>query len=234
MWICFGLCDFTLTHIKKIKWDISEQGLTVFAEATKHAGPLNPLRSIYSFLWGQFFQAKNAKQHSLLMCVDRKRSRRGVRPPRISAENSALITKAGFQTQSLLRSKCLLIKKKSQACKFWFVCTRCLGQSSRGAESITIGMRTWLLRRLRKSHRPMIKNSVQASLQAHHSGCPHKGTVNLFKKVEGGGLKKKKTAPSRMPIPTSRHESTFRAVGKEFCTLSWGGETWNKCKKKMY
>lgn len=138
------------------------------------------------------------------MCVDRKRSRWGVRPPHISAETSALITKAGFQTQSLLRSKCLLIKKKSQACKFWFVCTRCLGQGSRRAESITIGMWTWLLRRLRKSHRPMIKNSVQASLQAHHSGCPHKGTVNLFKKVEGGGLKKKKKRHSSGTIFLTR------------------------------
>lgn len=141
------------------------------------------------------------------MCVDRKRSCQGVRPPHISAENSALITKTGFQTQSLLRSKCLLIKKKSQACKFWFVCACCLGQSSCGAESITIGMWTWLLRRLRKSHRPMIKNSVQASLQAHHSGCLHKGTVNLFKKVEGGLKTKKETsqASSGNILPTRFH-----------------------------
>lgn len=68
--------------------------------------------------------------------------------------------------------------RKNWACKFWFVCVCCQGQGSCRVESITIGMWTWLLERLWKSHRPMIKNSVQASLQPHHSGCLHKGTVH--------------------------------------------------------
>lgn len=72
--------------------------------------------------------------------------------------------------------------RKTWPCKFWFVCVCCLVQSSCRVESITIGMRTWLLERLWKSHRPMIKNSVQASLQPHHSGCLHKGTVHCKKK----------------------------------------------------
>lgn len=70
--------------------------------------------------------------------------------------------------------------RKTWACKFWFVCACCLQGSCR-AESITIGMWTWLLERLWKSHRPMIKNSVRASLQPHHSECLHKGTVHSKK-----------------------------------------------------
>lgn len=70
--------------------------------------------------------------------------------------------------------------RKTWACKFWFVCACCLQGGCR-AESITIGMWTWLLERLWKSHRPMIKNSVRASLQPHHSECLHKGTVHSKK-----------------------------------------------------
>lgn len=68
-------------------------------------------------------------------------------------------------------------------------------ESGGSAESITIGMWTWLLRRLCKSHRAMIKNSVQASLQAHHSGCRHKGTVNLFKKMVRGWVGREGSSP---------------------------------------
>lgn len=81
--------------------------------------------------------------------------------------------------------------RKTRACKFWFVCVCCLGQSSCRVESITIGMWTWLLERLWKSHRPMIKNSVQAPLQPHHSGCPQKGTMHCKRKK-----KKKLLQPS--------------------------------------
>lgn len=61
------------------------------------------------------------------------------------------------------------------ACRFWFVCARCLWGRCR-EESIIIGMWSWLLERLWKSHRAMIKNSVRASLEPHHSGCLYKGT----------------------------------------------------------
>lgn len=59
------------------------------------------------------------------------------------------------------------------ACKFWFVCARCLWGRCR-EESITIGMWSWLLERLWKSHRAMIKSSVRASLEPHHSRCLYK------------------------------------------------------------
>lgn len=94
--------------------------------------------------------------------------------------------------------------RKTWACKFWFVCVCCLGQSSCRVESITIGMWTWLLKRLWKSHRPMIKNSVQASLQPHHSECPHKGTAHLLKKKKKilGGKKNNK----KMSQPPTRND----------------------------
>lgn len=109
----------------------------------------------------------------------------------ISMEKLDLIPNASCRC-SLCSGVNVYWSRKTWACKFWFVCVCCLDQSSCRVESITIGMWTWLLKRLWKSHRPMIKNSVQASLQPHHSGCPNKERVHWLKKK-----KKKKSNTSQ-------------------------------------
>lgn len=116
----------------------------------------------------------------LFMCIDRKHLLRGHPIYAFSplSTESLIWLRRRARRCSLSPGVNVYWSRKTWACKFWFVCVCCLGPSSCRVESITIGMWTWLLERLWKSHRPMIKNSVQASLQPHHSGCLHKGTVH--------------------------------------------------------
>lgn len=75
----------------------------------------------------------------------------------------------------------MFIDQEDLACKSWLVCVCCpLQDSWGGVESITIGKWTWLLERVWNFHRPMIKNSVRASLLLHHSECLHKETVQCY------------------------------------------------------
>lgn len=112
------------------------------------------------------------------MWEDKMRGHSNCAISHISIEKLDLITKRGLQMHPLPSSKCLLIKDDLHVNSDLYVCVVC----SCRVESITIGMWTWLLERLWKSHRPMIKNSVQASLQAHHSECLHKRTEHSDEK----------------------------------------------------
>lgn len=105
----------------------------------------------------------------------------------LSIEKFDVITKTGLIC-SLSWGVNVYWSRKTWACKFWFVCVCCLAKGSCRVESITIGMWTWLLESLWKSHRPMIKNSVQASLQPHHSECLYKGPVDCKKTPLVAGL----------------------------------------------
>ena len=138
----------------------------------------------------------------LFMCVGRKHLERLSHLCIFSCINRKcdLITKTGLSC-SLFSRVNVYWSRKTWACKFWFVCACCLRQSRCGVESITIGMWTWLLQRLWKSHRPMIKNSVQDSLQPHHSGCLH----NRNRALQENHLVLAQSPPSRqrfLPIWT--------------------------------
>lgn len=105
-------------------------------------------------------------------------------------------------------------------CKFWLLCVCCFQGGCR-AESITIGMWTWLLERLCKSHRTMMKNSVQASLQPHQSGCLHKGTVPC-----------KKNESHAMPHPENilGRKTNMNLIE----TVKIWNHVWHRAWKQMY
>lgn len=110
-----------------------------------------------------------------------------------------LIMKAELQMQRLLGSKCLLIKTWTWPTLIQFsVCCLARSKPRRGIHHY------WHVdpitgETLKVSYRPMIKSSVWAPLQPHHSGCPRKATGHCKRKRR----KKPSQVSSRQRRPNS-------------------------------